>query len=234
MHREYPTVDPAIPRLRQAATVACVRDGDHGLEVVLLRRADSHVFCPSAHVFPGGAVDPADFELAQKTMSTAAGPAIDLDNTAHRIAATREAFEEAGLLVGLTAPARITPAALQNARDQLNAGRIRWQALCANLNLMFALENLIALWSYQTPPGQPRRYDTRFFLGEPVLPGEPACDGRETDNAGWWRPIDALSAADDSRIVLVRPTRRSLIELARYDSVAHIKAHWHNKHSIQP
>ncbi len=48
------TVPPAVP----AATVALVRDGDGGLEVLLMRRPGSMAFAPGMHVFPGGRVDP--------------------------------------------------------------------------------------------------------------------------------------------------------------------------------
>jgi 8-oxo-dGTP pyrophosphatase MutT (NUDIX family) len=63
--------------VRDAATVVVVRDGEPGLEVLLLRRTSAAVFAPGAHVFPGGAVDP--------------------DDDDHRATAAREALEESGL-----------------------------------------------------------------------------------------------------------------------------------------
>ena len=94
-------------RSSDAATVVVVRDGEPGLEVLLLRRTPAAVFAPGAHVFPGGAVDPDDGDD-------------------HRATAAREALEEAGL--------RLDPAALRP----------------------------LARWV--TPPGGPRRFDTRFFV----------------------------------------------------------------------
>jgi len=53
---------PAIPR--PAATVALARDGDNGLEVLVVQRTRSSGFVPGAWVFPGGRVDAADAEPA--------------------------------------------------------------------------------------------------------------------------------------------------------------------------
>jgi 8-oxo-dGTP pyrophosphatase MutT (NUDIX family) len=73
-----PTPD-AVP----AATVIPVRDTDHGLEALMLRRNSKLAFAGGMWVFPGGRVDPDD-----------AGD--DELHTARR-AATREAREEAAL-----------------------------------------------------------------------------------------------------------------------------------------
>jgi 8-oxo-dGTP pyrophosphatase MutT (NUDIX family) len=75
-----------------AATVVLVRDGDDGLEVLLLRRGDTRAF-GRMWVFPGGRVDPADF------------PPGDPDDlrAATRAAAVREAAEEVGLAVDAAA-----------------------------------------------------------------------------------------------------------------------------------
>ncbi|HWS47037.1 MAG TPA: NUDIX domain-containing protein [Acidimicrobiia bacterium] len=69
-----------------AATVALLRDGEAGLEVLLARRSSKLAFHGGAWVFPGGRIDPQDY-------GDAAG---DLDRAARR-AAVREAKEEAGV-----------------------------------------------------------------------------------------------------------------------------------------
>ena len=68
-----------------AATVAPLRDGPRGLEVLLLQRSAALVFAPGAWVFPGGRIDPADHLRGA--------------DLAPRLAAVREAAEEAGLLL---------------------------------------------------------------------------------------------------------------------------------------
>ena len=70
--------------LRVAGTAVVLRDGDHGLEVLLLKRPAAGSF-PGAWVFPGGRVDPADGR-----------PGDDEEQTARR-AAVRETREEAGI-----------------------------------------------------------------------------------------------------------------------------------------
>lgn len=82
--------------IRPAATVILVRDAVAGLETLLLRRASSLKFHGGAWVFPGGRIDPADYEGA----TVPDDPADPRHEPAARRAATREALEEAGLVIG--------------------------------------------------------------------------------------------------------------------------------------
>ncbi len=69
-----------------AATVVLVRDVERGLEVLLARRSSKLAFHGGAWVFPGGRIDPDDYEGAPDDLFEAA-----------RRAAAREAKEEAGV-----------------------------------------------------------------------------------------------------------------------------------------
>jgi 8-oxo-dGTP pyrophosphatase MutT (NUDIX family) len=69
-----------------AATVVILRDGAHGLEVLLGRRSSKLAFHGGAWVFPGGRIDPEDYGDAPDDLASAA-----------RTAAVREAKEEAGV-----------------------------------------------------------------------------------------------------------------------------------------
>jgi 8-oxo-dGTP pyrophosphatase MutT (NUDIX family) len=71
---------------RPASTVVLLRPGPRGPEVLLTRRPSTMAFGPGLHVFPGGAVDPAD----------AAGLPPG-DERAHVAAAIRELAEEVGV-----------------------------------------------------------------------------------------------------------------------------------------
>jgi 8-oxo-dGTP pyrophosphatase MutT (NUDIX family) len=77
----------AIP----AATVVLLRDGDAGLEVLLLRRDSRLAFAGGMWVFPGGRVDAEDFPSGTRTDDP------DALERAARNAAAREAKEEADL-----------------------------------------------------------------------------------------------------------------------------------------
>jgi 8-oxo-dGTP pyrophosphatase MutT (NUDIX family) len=74
---------------RQAATVILLREGDGGLEVLLVKRTPHARFMGGVWVFPGGAVEQVEGE----------------DDAAHRAAAMRELREEAG--VALADPAEL-------------------------------------------------------------------------------------------------------------------------------
>lgn len=78
-----------------SATVVLLRDGAAGPEALLLQRNSTLVFAPDAWVFPGGRIDGADH--AQDSLA-------DIQPAARR-AASREAFEEAGVQVD---PAKLT------------------------------------------------------------------------------------------------------------------------------
>src|SRR5690348_563781 len=97
---------PANPR--PASTVILLRDGASGAgpEVFLVRRHEGTAFMGGAHVFPGGRVDEADRDVAEPSWCDGVDVAmhqLDLlpavDAVAFHVAAIRELFEEAGVLL---------------------------------------------------------------------------------------------------------------------------------------
>ena len=93
--------------LRPAATVMLVRDAEGGgIEVFMVRRATSAAFAGGMYVFPGGRVDDADGASGAATFvagldDAAASATLGLPSggLAYWVAAIRECFEEAGLLL---------------------------------------------------------------------------------------------------------------------------------------
>lgn len=89
-----------VPELVPAATVVVLRDGPHGVEVLMVRRSSSLSFAGGMWVFPGGRIDPADHGPADHDPAAhdpvRSGP--DLLPAARR-AAAREAAEEAALVI---------------------------------------------------------------------------------------------------------------------------------------
>jgi 8-oxo-dGTP pyrophosphatase MutT (NUDIX family) len=150
-------------RPRDAATLIIIDRSSGEPRVLMGKRRMEQVFMPGKYVFPGGRADKDD-----KTVQSADElPAIELSKllldmkgtpSAARarglaLAAIRETFEEAGLLVGHpVAPAPRTEAA-------------GWGDFFAH-GFLPKLSDLRFFARAITPPGRPRRYDTRFFCCE--------------------------------------------------------------------
>jgi len=150
-------------RPRDAATLIIVDRSGGEPRVLLGRRRSDMAFMPGRYVFPGGRVDPADRRLAveddlraadlRKLMVAMKGPASAARARGLALAAVRETFEEAGLLIG-TPLAGATPPRSP-----------AWQHFYAH-GFQPALGRLTFFARAITPPGRPRRFDTRFFCVE--------------------------------------------------------------------
>lgn len=206
-----------------AATLALVRDAPQGLEVLLLQRSFRSGFMPGVHVFPGGVLDEADrspqlYALCAGLDDAAASRRLGIERggLAYWIAAIREAFEEAGVLLAYgphggfvepSGPARRRFLACRRAEPGAHPG---FSALLAAERLRLATDRLVYFSHWITPLRAPRRYDTRFFFAE-LPPGERAApDGRETVAHAWLRPAEALARCARGRIRLRTPTLKTL------------------------
>ena len=183
---------------RPSATVLVVRD--EPLEVLMLRRSAGGSF-PGAVVFPGGAVEPADRDPAWADLVSGAD-GLSQEQTAVRIAAIRETWEEAGLLLCQPGPA-------PRARDGLS-----FIDLVRTTGSRLALDELHYFARWVTPAGRARRFDTRFYVvgmpaGQIAVP-----DGEEMVNLEWVTPQLALHRADAGQQPLLTPTRLNLRRLA--------------------
>ena len=212
----------AVP-IRPAATVLLLRDGERGLEVLLLRRTSAAVFSPGAHVFPGGALDDADAAAAavcgQFTDAHAsAALAIASGGLAYYVAAVRECFEEAGVLLARGAADRVplrlddpvVCARYSSHRRAVHGGTLSLADLCDREQLELTVDELRPFGHWITPPGGPRRYDTRFFITTAPPAQEPSHDEHETTEHGWHRPADVLAAHRRGELDLILPTQRTL------------------------
>jgi 8-oxo-dGTP pyrophosphatase MutT (NUDIX family) len=220
--------------VRPAATVMLVRDTpDERVEVLLLQRHPDLVFVAGAHVFPGGAVDPADRTEASAAVATGLDDAtasvrlgVPAGGLAYWIAAVRETFEEAGLLVATT-PEGDDPwldphraERLHDARPDIEAGRVTLAELCRREGLRLDLGLLRSFGRWITPLGAPRRYDTRFFVAPAPRRPEVRVDEREAVAAEWVEPATALERFREGEIDLILPTERSLAALAEHRTTA--------------
>jgi glyoxylase-like metal-dependent hydrolase (beta-lactamase superfamily II)/8-oxo-dGTP pyrophosphatase MutT (NUDIX family) len=215
--------------IRPAATLVLLRDGAEDLEVFMLQRTAQAVFLGGAYVFPGGALDPADADPALLPHVTGLDPdganarlQLPGNALAYWIAALRETFEEAGILVALDeagAPldeARV--AALARHREALNAQRVSFADVLRGERLTLPLAGLAYYQHWITPPRRSRRFDTRFFMALAPHGQAGAHDNAETVQSLWIRPSDALARAKRGEIELAFATRFVLRDLARFDT----------------
>jgi 8-oxo-dGTP pyrophosphatase MutT (NUDIX family) len=232
---------PAEVPVRHAATVVLVRPGVEkrcpgaeqddpgaergGLEVFTFRRVPTHAFAAGMLVFPGGAVDPrdADPELPWAGPSPASFcTALSADEGlagAVVVAAVRETFEECGVLLAGTPEGDLPTGPLvddpvwERRRQALIAGELTLARLLRDTGLVLRADLLRPWAHWLTPPGEPRRFDTRFFVAA-LPPGQQARDlGGEGELAGWISPRDALTRHRAGELPMLPPTLVTIEEL---------------------
>ncbi|WP_120717383.1 NUDIX hydrolase [Tsuneonella amylolytica] len=202
-----------------AATVVVFRNAADGgpPEILMTVRAKAMTFAGGMAVFPGGRLDNADRDLAARLGSD------DEDETAHRIAAVREALEETGLAVGIAQ--QPTADEVRRARELL----LESGALAPVLEAMgWTLElDRIVPFARWNPRNEriPRIFDTRFYLADLGTGAvELEIDDTETTHLFWTTAAGALEAADRGELALIFPTRRNLERLAGFASYAEARA----------
>ena len=217
-----------------AATVAIVRDAHGGMEVLLLQRNLRSGFVAGVHLFPGGALDEADGDGAAARLccgldDPAASRILGLESggLAYWVAAIRESFEEAGILLACDRYGKLVSLADEREaerflvhRRELNAGKREFITVLNEEGLQLAADRLTFFGHWITPVGAPRRYDTRFFLAAAPEGQEPLHDSLETIDHLWVRPAGALDRLRTGEFKMRTPTVHTLKTFADYDTVA--------------
>jgi 8-oxo-dGTP pyrophosphatase MutT (NUDIX family) len=208
---------------RPAATVVILRDGPAGLEVFMVVRHHEIDFASGALVFPGGKVDAGDHAEDWADLAPHAGTS---GERAFVVAAARETFEEAGLVLAR----RRGSAALLSAeeahglveqyRTPLLAGDASFLDLVRAESLMLATDVMVPFAHWITPKSQPKRFDTHFLLVAAPVSQLGAHDGAESVEGLWIAPGQAVRDADAGTRTLVFPTLMNLTKLSRYATVA--------------
>src|ERR1700753_1467255 len=80
-------------------------------------------------------------------------------------------------------------------------------------------DGLVKFSRWITPAAVKIRFDTHFFLATLPAGQEPAIDGEECVDLGWFTPPEALEAHADGEILLVFPTIKHLEQLGAFASV---------------
>jgi 8-oxo-dGTP pyrophosphatase MutT (NUDIX family) len=226
---------PAV-EIRPAATLMLIRDGVAGMEVLMLRRHPDSVFAADAWVFPGGAVDPSDGDVpASAILGTTDSDAsatigVPAGGLAFLVAAVRECFEEAGVLLArhpsgaaLDISSDLDATRFARHRRDLLAGRRSLAQVLEAEDLVLDLTDVFYVSHWITPLGPPRRFDTRFFVAA-APPGQTAThDAAETVESVWTTPARALERRASDEIHVVYPTIKNLEVLTRFGSVAELR-----------
>ncbi len=224
MTDDQPVLAASIP-VRPAATVMLVRDGADGLEVFMVQRTHGAAFARGQYVFPGGKVDEADhgevFEpicdgLDDSSASARLG--LERGGLAWLVAAARECFEEAGVLlarpVGDAGVVRFDDEAVaerfNSARHEVYDGSLSLADLCRSEGLRLTVDQMHLVDHWVTPLGERRRFDTRFFVARAPEAQEPLHDDGETIASVWVRPVDAIRMWRNGEIQMFPPTVVSL------------------------
>ncbi|TVQ99886.1 MAG: NUDIX hydrolase [Deltaproteobacteria bacterium] len=217
-----------------AATVILVRDARAHPEVLLLRRQPRASFMPHLHVFPGGRIDDDD-ALVHPVASAARphgvsdpeAPVLLRHPHAPAVAAARECFEEAGVLLagGPGGSAGVhDPAVLASARELLHAGGRPFHGLCRELGWDLVLGELAPVARWITPAGERRRFDTLFFLARVPAGSAAVCDGAETIDECWLTAPEALARHAAGALPLAPPTWAVLRDLAALGTAEEVQA----------
>ncbi len=200
---------------RPAATLILLREG---VEVLMLQRAQTAAFLGGAYVFPGGSIDAQDL-LARRVLGLTDAQAsarlkVASGGIGYYVAAVRECFEEAGILLACGKDgAQIPPSRAESL--------MHWRAkpfheMLEAEDLYVPAGELAYFGHWITAPGRSRRFDTRFFVAFAPA-GQPGShDAGETVHDVWITPREALARAERGEIELVFATQHSLRELGKF------------------
>ena len=231
--------------LRDAATVMLVRDAVDGpgrpaVEVCMLKRNLASEFVAGAYVFPGGSLDPEDRGLVADELCRGLDDAtasallgVDSGGLAFWVAALRECFEEAGVLLAqardpaegtavLDTSDPVVRARFEAHRREINEGRTGLLAVCRAEGLVLAADTVHYVSHWITPELAPKRYDTRFFVTAAPAGQVAHHDEGETIATIWVRPSDALARFEAGEIELLPPTIDNLEKLGVHSSTEEV------------
>lgn len=222
--------------LRPASTLLVARDAV-SFEVLVVERPAEMRFAPGAHVFPGGALDADDVEVAERLADRCMGWSdeeaseklgMSSGGLAYWVAAVRECFEEVGLLFArhreggdpVSLVDREVGARFHRHRQALCTGRLSFAELVVAEDLLLDLGRVAYLSRWVTPSGRPLRYDTRFFVVDAPRHQVASNWSSESVNLTWEPPGRLLERGRAGEIRLLPPTARTLRWAAGFSSVS--------------
>ena len=219
----------ALQPIRPAATVIIVREAPSSFELFMLKRTSKASFASGMFVFPGGRVDGDDhlhkydpYRRGPSAAQAAQIRAVGYEWRGFWIAAIRETFEEAGLLLAYNNGELVSfadPATHDRYaafRDPLHDHDITLLEICEREQLELAVDRVHFYNRFVTPLGRPRRFDTRFFIASAPESQRGSHDQQETVDSIWITPQDALRRNAAKEFDLMNVTRIQLEWLSEY------------------
>lgn len=222
---------------KKAATIILLRDCvPVGFEVFLLKRHEKSSFMGGNYVFPGGRVDREDGSLETCALAKGVTPeqayrmfgeALTPDESmAHWIAAIRELFEEAGILLAYDRDQNLLhlkmpeeQRRLEHYRSLLQKGEQSICQIASEMGVLFALDQLHYYAHWITPEARTLRFDTRFFLARYPEGQEASFDQKETIAEAWLTPQEALGENLRGKVALSPPTLKIMEDLSRFNTL---------------
>lgn len=152
----HPAVKPV-----DASSIILIDRREKDLRILMGKRNPAARFMPGVFVFPGGRVEKGDADVPhhgsldagdiERMMKFVSRPTLRRVRGL-ALAAIRETFEETGLRIGVKAANPVSVPASDPWHDFLASGDVP------------TLDGLHYCARAITPPGRPRRFDTRFFV----------------------------------------------------------------------
>jgi 8-oxo-dGTP pyrophosphatase MutT (NUDIX family) len=215
---------PVPPRPASAVVLAREPAGG-GIEVFMVRRHVRSEFVPDAFVFPGGSVNADDIET-ERVLGLCSPTPDELTalGTGFRVAAIRECFEEAGVLLARRGDRTldIPPEDVEryaSYRDGLYGKTETMRGIAERESLTLATGELLHWAHWITPEAMPKRFDTHFFIA-PMPSGQQAAHDRlETTDGVWIAPERALARFAQGEFPLVFATIHQLQDLTGLSSI---------------
>ena len=219
-----------------AATIILAREKAAELQIYLLKRSTQSRFMAGNYVFPGGVVDTADLNVTlwEKHIDLGmtdlpqrlGGEFSEHDAIAYGVAAIRETFEEAGVLLAYREDDQPTQleeiCQLRTTTTALPDGWL--QNLVETQPWILSFSRLYRWSHWITPQKMKKRFDTRFFVA--TMPADQVCrpDNHETTHGVWISPQNGLAGNQSGDIPLSPPTVATLHELLSFRSVGDLIA----------
>ncbi|KAL5606631.1 hypothetical protein BROUX41_003028 [Berkeleyomyces rouxiae] len=206
--------------IRPSSSVVLVSPAN---QVLLLHRVQTSTSFPSAHVFPGGNIDPKqDGQLPEDPIQA------HQDSPVYRLAAIRECFEESGILLAKRKAdgrvVRLPAPTLEETRHQIHQQKLGFTQWLAQIEAYADVDGLVPFTRWVTPAGVKRRFTTQMYVYfMPLLTSVdeahdiPTSDGglehtevRFDDSSSW------LETASSGKIMLFPPQVYLLSHVATY------------------